>query len=150
MRLYIILIFAFCHSLLILPTYVAAADITVTASKTNTTVTYRISANEINLLAGIKITINFSPETLSYISHKTLASLNNFMNVINDKIPGKLILVAASAQGVSGKLLNLFELEFNTVNPNHNTSESFKLVECEMMDENLKSIPVNNLFYLEE
>ena len=92
-------------------------------------------------LAGVKLVINFDKDILKFKEGNTTPSTRSLMNVINDKVPGRLIVVMAGAKGISGKDLTLLVLTFE-VKANMAAERSTKLdiVETQLMTDQLKEV----------
>lgn len=63
------------------------------------------------------------------------------MHVVNDKVPGRLIIVMAGARGISGKNFPLITLRFRSVAPiKDKMAVEIKIDHIEMMNEALKPV----------
>ncbi len=92
-------------------------------------------------LAGVKLLINYDKELLTFKEGNTTKSTRSLMCVINDKKPGKLIIVMAGAKGVSGKDLPLLNLTFEVRKelPGTHTTR-FEILEMQLMSDQLKEV----------
>ncbi len=64
------------------------------------------------------------------------------MHIVNDKKPGRLIVVMAGAKGISGKNFSIISLTFKVkkdLKSNHTTGISFPGIQ--LMSDQLKEIP---------
>lgn len=91
-------------------------------------------------LAGMKVTIHYDKTRLSYIEATKTKATASFMHVVNDKVPGQLIIVMASATGISGDNLPLINLTFKKLPAEPAATAKVSVVRIELMDENLKEI----------
>lgn len=97
-------------------------------------------------LAGMKLSLQYPKEILLFKAAAKTPATKNFLHVVNDKTPGRLVIVMASAKGITGNELELFKLEFSSVpiSP-RDEHKSFKIhaTACQLMSEDLKEIPCN-------
>lgn len=63
-------------------------------------------------LAGVKLTLHYNKDVLTFKEGARTRETQSLMHIINDKTPGKLIVVMAGAQGIKGKDLTLLTLTF--------------------------------------
>ena len=92
-------------------------------------------------LAGVKLVINYDKELLNFKEGNTTKHTRSLMLVINDKQPGRLIVVMAGAKGISGKDLPLINLTFAVKKDLPNArSTRLEIVENQLMSEQLKEI----------
>lgn len=119
-----------------------AATLELMADSTKVPISYTIKADEVVLLAGMKLTLQYPEQLLQLTGSKKGKAFSSFLHVVNDKIPGKLIIVMASATGVTGKNLDIFTLNFTPLSPKIETNP-IQLKQCQLMNENLKEIPCN-------
>lgn len=139
---------ALLHLLLFIPLQSFGANLLIQAEEKGGNVSYTVSADEAEALAGLKVSMSFPAGSLTYQSYKLDPALKNFMHLVNDKKPGKLILVAASANGVSGKPLNLFSLVFKRTE--NQEKGALQVTGYELMSDSLKKIPVEKIIYPQE
>ncbi len=139
----------FCYLLIgLLPvisltTTVHSAELVITHSQNEAKQEYALTLDQIEQLAGLKISLSY-PETLHYQSLHKDSRFNSFLHVVNDKVPGKLIVVMASAKGVSGDDVSPFVLNFTTpAAATAPTTPALKITGCELMSEKLVEIPCN-------
>jgi hypothetical protein len=100
-----------------------------------------LQIDKVEKLAGMKLTLDYPVRFLEYKSAQKGSAFNAFMQVINDKKPGRLILVMASATGVSGENLKVFELTFSKSVQNQPATLKIAPAECQLMSESLQEIP---------
>lgn len=107
---------------------------------------FMLVLDEAAKLAGMKLSLQYPKEILLFTAANKTSATNNFLHVVNDKTPGRLVIVMASAKGITGNELELFELVFSPVPTS--SSDKQKLFEihstaCQLMSEDLKEIPCN-------
>lgn len=118
-----------------------AAQLTLSSKTDDTTVVIEMSLDKVEKLAGMKVAFDYPKNALLVKNTKKSSNLNSFMHVVNDKNPGKLIIVLASATGVSGKNMKLFEVTFSRVKKSEADTLILEPTECQLMSEALLSIP---------
>jgi leucyl aminopeptidase len=92
-------------------------------------------------MAGIKLAFQYDKELLTYLRSEKTKTTASLMHIVNDKHPGKLIIVMAGARGVSVNNQSIMNLFFKV---NNNISKSvdtkFKITELQLMSDNLKEL----------
>ena len=92
-------------------------------------------------LAGVKLVINYDKELLNFKEGNTTKHTRSLMLVINDKQPGRLIVVMAGARGISGKDMPLLTLTFVVKKDLPGArSTRLEILENQLMSEQLKEI----------
>lgn len=104
---------------------------------------FTIQIDKVEKLAGMKLTITYPKKILQFQSARKMPSINSFMHVINDKQPGKLTFVMASAKGISGQSIELFDLTFSSLTQKLPADFKFEFNTCQLMNETLHEIPCN-------
>ena len=100
-----------------------------------------LTVDTVKELAGIKIVIDYNHHLLIYAGGAKTNHTGAMMHVVNDKKPGRLILVMASAQGISGDKIPLFTFTFTARKDLEKKQEtSLNIAELQMMSEKLKNI----------
>lgn len=118
-----------------------AAELSIVSKRQESTSNYTLKVDGIEKLAGLKISLSY-PEELQYKAAQKGNDFKSFLHVVNDKVPGKIIVVMASAKGVTGKDLPLFTLNFSDSEPmKAPPSSPLRITGCELMSEELKEIP---------
>ena len=116
-------------------------DITV---KIGQPVILPVKVNKVTKLAGIKLVIKYDANLLVYVESKKTDISKSFMHVVNDKKPGELIIVMASAKGITAENAPIFTIQFKIKNNlDKKVSSIISIAEGELMDENLKAIAFN-------
>lgn len=118
-----------------------AAELSIVSERQESTNNYTVRADGVEKLAGLKISLSY-PVKLQYKAAQKGNDFKSFLHVVNDKVPGKIIVVMASAKGVTGKNLPLFTLDFRDSGPMKTPPVSpLRITGCELMSEDLKEIP---------
>ena len=97
--------------------------------------------DKVKNLAGLKIVVRYDPQVLRFTGAAKTGQTASLMHVVNDKQPGRLIIVMAGARGISGEKFPLLVLRFKPVAAvKKKTPVEIKFDHIEMMNENLKPI----------
>ena len=103
-----------------------------------------IMIDQVDNLAGLKLVIKYDPKILTFKKGVKTKHSDSLMHIINNKKPGRLIVVMAGAKGIRGKdfpILNLtFEIKAG-LKENHVTN--IEISDLEMMSDQLKDITCN-------
>ena len=118
-----------------------AATLKIAQLQNNEICAYSLTIGKVNKLAGIKLTLHYDKSVMKFESAIKGTPFNSFMHVINDKNPGELIVVLASANGISGLNLPLYVLNFTRQHSNNTLDiNTIKLTECQLMNDTLQEI----------
>ena len=129
--------------LVIAPNAISAASLKLVPTQTTPNLHLSLKVDKIEKLAGLKISLTYPDKILKFNSASKTKATSSFMHVVNDKNPGKLIIVMASAKGISGSDVGLFSLDF-AIAPNSSASSvSIHMTTCQLMTENLKELSCN-------
>jgi hypothetical protein len=71
-----------------------------------------IMIDETDNLAGIKVILEYDAKLLAFEKGARTKYTDSLMHIINDKNPGKLIIVMAGAKGIKGKAFSILTLTF--------------------------------------
>jgi hypothetical protein len=118
-----------------------AANLTLSTTSTPDSEVLVLEIDKVEKLAGMKLTIEYPARFLEYKASQKASPFNSFMQVVNDKNPGRLILVMANATGVSGENLKIFELTFSKKMQNLPATLKIAPTECQLMSDSLQEIP---------
>ena len=101
-------------------------------------------------LAGIKLVMEYDAKLLVYEKTDKTEKTAVMMQVVNDRIPGKLILVMAGANGVSGCDLEVALVRFRAASglTTGKTGARVAIMETEMVSGDLKSLDCRGGEYL--
>ena len=92
-------------------------------------------------LAGVKLILHYNKDLLTFQEGVKTQSTQSLMHIINDKTPGKLIVVMAGARGIQGKEMTILTLTFaikKGLTGNHTTA--IEVPEVQLMGDDLKEI----------
>ena len=126
--------------ILFLSMNIQAAELDFIRNVKDAGVEFIIKADEVKKLAGLKISITYPDQLLTYVDSAKSTETSSFMHVVNDKNPGKLIIVMASAKGISGKNIALLSLRFTLSTTDKKMPLDMTTTQCQLMDENLNEI----------
>ncbi len=93
-------------------------------------------------MAGVKLVMRYDPELLSFKRGTKTRHTESLMHIVNDKTPGRLIIVMAGARGINGKDFSIFNLFFkinDKAKGNHTTA--IEITQVEMMSDKLQPVP---------
>jgi hypothetical protein len=92
-------------------------------------------------LAAMKLVLHYNRELLTFKEGGRTQGTQSMMHIINDKTPGKLVIVMAGARGIQGKDLSLMTLTFS-VRRGLTGSQAVSIVspELQLMGDDLKEI----------
>jgi hypothetical protein len=130
----------FTISILFLQSSVQGAEIDFIQHIENADVVFTLRVSEAKKLAGLKISVTYPDQLMMYAESVKSTETSSFMHVVNDKNPGKLIIVMASAKGVSGENVPLLKLRFTILKPKNLTQILITPNQCQLMDEHLNEI----------
>lgn len=99
-------------------------------------------------LAGIKVTLAYDTNRLVFEGAEKSKATASFLHVVNHDSPGQVIIVMASARGVSGNKLPLIHLTFHKTDPDNPDTCSVKTTHLQLLTENLQEISVNHTEYV--
>ena len=97
--------------------------------------------DQIGNLAGVKLVLHYDKELLTFKEGNKSPATQSLMHIINDKTPGKLIIVMAGARGIQGKGMTILTLDFTVkkgLEGNHTTV--IEIPEVQLMGDDLKEI----------
>jgi hypothetical protein len=98
-------------------------------------------------IAGLKVVIAYDHQQLQLASAEKAKEMTSFLHVVNDKTPGRVVVVMASARGISGAELPMVHLTFTPSAGEGKQIPAATVTEVELMDENLQQIAVNKPEY---
>jgi hypothetical protein len=109
--------------------------------RTGESVNVPIMIDRVDNLAGLKIIMKYDPKILTFKKGVKTKHSDSLMHIINDKKPGRLIVVMAGAKGIGGKDFPILNLTFDIkvgLQGNHTTT--VEISNLEMMSDQLKNI----------
>ena len=123
------------------------AKLSFIAEDQATPLTLSLVINRADKIAGMKVVISFDKETLSLKNADKSKETSSFLHVVNDKIPGQVIFVMASAKGISGENLTLCHFEFSKIDNPKQLDSHISVTQLQIMNEDLKEIKGNFPIY---
>jgi len=105
--------------------------------------TLTLMIDRANKLAGMKVTVIYDKENVTLKKADKSDSTGSFLHVVNDKTPGKVIIVMASAKGISGDNLELCTFQFEGKFSSEKPLQDIMVTQVQLMSEDLVEIPSN-------
>jgi hypothetical protein len=97
--------------------------------------------DQIGNLAGVKLVLQYDREILTFREGNKSPATQSLMHIINDKTPGKLIIVMAGARGIQGKGVTILTLDFTVKKGlEGNITTTIEIPEVQLMGDDLKEI----------
>jgi len=96
--------------------------------------------DQIGNLAGVKLVLHYDKEILTFKEGVKTQATQSLMHIINDKTPGKLIIVMAGARGIQGKEITILTLTFGIKKTVANYTTAIEIPEVQLMSDDLKEI----------
>ena len=138
------LLLGLLFALLVFGPPVFGAELTITDQRARAGEDIRVPlvVDQVEHLAGVKLVINYNKELLTFKGGARSKSTDSMMHVINDKTPGKLIIVMAAARGISGRDVTLLTLFFSLKKESADNREPLiQMTDVQLMGDDLKDIP---------
>ena len=121
---------------------VRAEQIRVVGVENQSKPTYSLQVTDAKALAGVKIKLAYPADSLQYVASAITGNTSGFLHVINDKLPGQLVVVMASAKGVSGPLIELLTLSFEQISDaKQDHPPVIEVTACQLMSDDLRELP---------
>ena len=133
--------------LILIPNSISAATLKMVPTKTTSSFQLTLEIDKVEKLAGLKISLTYPDKILQFKTAAKTKATSSFMHVVNDKNPGKLIIVMASAKGISGSNVGLFNLDFKIIENSSTSSVSIDMTTCQLMTEDLKELSCDTILY---
>jgi hypothetical protein len=115
------------------------------AGMKGTVVKLAVSVDKIDNLAGVKLAMTYAHDVLKFIKAEKTSHTANMLQVVNDKVPGRLIIVMAAAKGIAGENVPLVELSFELLQDVKKEDKVMvQITEAELMGDNLKRIEMKS------
>lgn len=97
--------------------------------------------DQIGNLAGVKLVLQYDKEILTFREGNKSPATQSLMHIINDKTPGKLIIVMAGARGIQGKGVTILTLDFTVKKGvEGGITTVIEIPEVQLMGDDLKEI----------
>ena len=122
---------------------VSATELYIPAlkAKSGESIDIPIMIDRVDNLAGLKLVMKYDSKILTFKKGMKTRHSNSLMHIINDKKPGRLIVVMAGAKGIKGKDFAVLKLTFEikgALKANHVTA--IEISDVEMMSDQLKDV----------
>jgi hypothetical protein len=100
-----------------------------------------VLVDRVDNLAGLKLVIQYDKGVLVFDKLVKTEHTASLMHVVNDRNPGRLIVVMAGARGIQGENIPLFVLHFS-VDPKAKapSTTSLSVTEVQLMSDQLKEL----------
>lgn len=109
--------------------------------KAGGTVEFPVMVDRVENLAGIKLVLKYDPDLLTFKKAQKSRQTTPLMHIVNDRNPGRLVVVMAGAMGIKGEDFPLMILTFGVKEGiEKNTQAAIEVMEIQMMSERLKEI----------
>lgn len=136
-HLSLIVLALFCAA----PAWGAELNIPSAKGKAGQEIRIPLVLDQVGNLAGVKLVLHYDKDILTFKEGSKSEATQSLMHIINDKTPGKLIIVMAGARGVQGKGMTILTLTFGIrkgLTGNHATT--IEVPEVQLMGDDLKEI----------
>lgn len=126
----------------VLCTYSSAAELNFVARSDKENVQIDLKIDKAEKMAGMKMVLSYNQKAIQFVEAKKSKQTQPFLHVINDKNPNKLIIVMASARGITGQDIALLHMTFKKTAA-ENEAPFLKVTQIQLMSEDLKEIKAN-------
>ncbi len=109
-------------------------------AKPGETITVPLTLDQADNLAGVKLAMTYDPKVLQYKGGNKTSHTAPLMHIVNDKKPGRLILVMAGAAGIKGEKFPIFTLTFEVVQKTQADRTQIQIHEIQLMSDALKEL----------
>lgn len=100
-----------------------------------------VMIDQVDNLAGVKLVMEYDPKILFFQKGARTSHSDSLMHVINDKNPGRLIIVMAGAKGIKGKAFAIVNLTFKIKKDlMEDLNTHLAITEVQLMTDKLKDI----------
>ena len=123
----------------------AELNIPVVTGSQGEVVKLPVTVDKVDNLAGIKLALVYDQKNLQFIKATRTTYTANMLYVVNDKVPGRLIIVMAAAKGFAGGKAPIVEMTFELLKDvKKEDNVTVQINEAELMDDKLKFININS------
>ena len=113
-------------------------------AKSGQSVDIPIMIDRIKNLAGVKLILTYDSGILNFKKGSKTEKTSSMMHIVNDKKPGKLIIVMAAAKGIKGENFPILNLTFEIKKGlTENQTTIIKIDEVQLMSDQLKEVKCN-------
>jgi len=133
--------------ILIIASATTAAELSIPAvtGKLGEEVKLNVTVDKVDNLAGIKLALAYDQNTLKFVKAERTSYTSNMLHVVNDKVPGRLIIVMATTKGFAGENVPLVQLAFLLLKDvKKEASVTLQITEAELLSDNLKRIEIKS------
>ena len=100
-----------------------------------------IMIDTVDKLAGIKIVLQYDSDLLKYIDAARTSHTASLIHIVNDKIPGRLIIVMAGAKGIKEGQFSIFTIFFDiSASIDKKLMTKIQITKAELVSDQLKNI----------
>jgi hypothetical protein len=123
----------------------ADLHVSAVAGKQGTVVKLAVSVDKVDNLAGIKLSLAYNKDVLKFVKAEKTSYTANMLHVVNDKVPGRLIIVMAAARGFAGEKAPLVEMSFELLQDvKEEDKVRVQITEAELMSDKLQKIDIKS------
>ena len=121
----------------------AELHVPAVTGKQGTVVKLAVTVDKVDNLAGIKLSMAYDQAVLKFVKAEKTSYTANMLHVVNDKVPGRLIIVMAAARGFAGENAELVEMSFELLQDvKKEDNVSVQITDAELMSDKLQRIEV--------
>ena len=113
-------------------------------AKSRQSIDVPIMIDRVKNLAGVKLVLRYDPGILKFKKGSKTEKSGSMMHIVNDKKPGRLIIVMAAAKGIKGENFSILNLTFEIkkgLTGKH--TAIIKIDEVQLMTDQLKEVKCN-------
>ena len=138
----LILFLFYAVFIFILPTTSLAdsVNLSLTATKNDENIELSLVVEHAVKIAGMKVTLSYDKKSFILSGVEKSDATSSFLHVVNDKYPGKIILVMASATGISGNKITLCRFRFKRTETTPKSESQISITQLQLMTEDLTEI----------
>ena len=123
------------------PVWATEIQIPAIKAKSGQDIQIPLIIDQVGNLAGVKLVLHYDKELLTFKEGSRSPATQSLMHIINDKTPGKLIIVMAGAKGIQGKEMTILTLNFAVKKGlTRNYTTAIEAPEVQLMGDDLKEL----------
>lgn len=104
-----------------------------------------VTIDRVDNLAGIKLALSYDENVLKFIRAEKTSYTSNMLYVVNDRVPGRLVIVMAAAKGFAGENAPLVEIFLELLKEvKKEDNISLLITEAELMTDKLQKISIES------
>ncbi len=113
-------------------------------AKSGQSIDVPIMIDRVRNLAGVKLVLRYDSGILKFQKSSKTKKSGSMMHIVNDKKPGKLIIVMATAKGIKGENFSILNLMFEIKKGLAGKQITIiKIEEVQLMTDQLKEVKCN-------